>query len=409
MLASNRSAIVTPFAGAMCLALASMGCEASMYAESGDNPDAGTDAATDLDAGGDSGADDAGLGDDSGTGGNAGSGGTGGVGGTGGSGGAGGTGGTGGSGGAGGTGGAGGDGGAGGGGGAGGTGGTGGSGGAGGTGGSPPCQNACSEADPQIAWDAIASDPQQGMNAWDRLESCSREGESQNCSGIDRLSVVTDPTYGKVYQAAMKAGDDYRGKSRAEFANPALDNGEDFYIYHGDEYYIGFRSKLSEGLDSLGDGDSNSGNLMQLKGKLSCGGPALGLTIKNGRLTLRRETDDNADIDIDAHLLGNREGVFWTGPRIDDIDGQWFELVFHINFNVDPDIGFVELWFNGQKQQIGNNGKLHGKTMCFDSSEERVEVKLGLYRNERYNKSTFDYHWINDPRVGTSYNAVDPR
>ena len=60
-------------------------------------------------------------------------------------------------------------------------------------------------------------------------------------------------------------------------------------------------------------------------------------------------------------------------------------------------------------KQLRGGARLHGKTMCHNESGERVEVKLGIYRNERYNKSTFDYHWIHDPRVGLSYDAVAPR
>ncbi len=260
-----------------------------------------------------------------------------------------------------------------------------------------------------IAWDGIAGDPSQGITAWGRLASCSRVGEPTNCSGFDRLSVVDHPQRGKVYQAAMTSGDVYRDKARAELANPLLDDGSAFYIYHGDEYYIGYRGMLSVGFDSEGNGDANSGNIMQLKGKLSCGGPALGLTIKDGRLTLRRETGDAADIDLDAQSLGNREGVFWTGPLVKDLEGQWFELVMHINFNIDPSIGFVEIWLDGVQQSNNGKMKIYGKTMCFDASGERVELKLGIYRNARYNKSTFDYHWINDPRIGSSYDAVTPR
>ena len=93
-------------------------------------------------------------------------------------------------------------------------------------------------------------------------------------------------------------------------------------------------------------------------------------------------------------MLGNSEGVFWRGPRVSDLEGKWFEIVVHVNFNVDPSVGFVELWFNGVKQaSLTGKTVIHGKTMCFDSLEDTVELKMGIYRNERYNKQgAFDYH-----------------
>ena len=47
---------------------------------------------------------------------------------------------------------------------------------------------------------------------------------------------------------------------------------------------------------------------MQLKGDSSCGGPAVGLTIKYGRLTLRSE-----------RYLTATDGVAWRGPHRDQL------------------------------------------------------------------------------------------
>jgi hypothetical protein len=247
-----------------------------------------------------------------------------------------------------------------------------------------------------LLWDGIASE--EGLSPWKYLESCSREGEPTNCSGFDRLSVVSDPDYGKVYQAAMTLGDDYRGRARAEFSTSVHDNGSRVpYMRDGEEYYIGFRGKVNVGFDSKGDGDANSGNLMQLKGMMSCGGPAIGLTIKNGYLTLRRETQDGSS------------GIIWTGPRFSDIEGKWFELVIHIKYSTNSNIGYLEIWFN-DVQQLSNSGgtKFYDQTICYTNDE--VYLKMGIYRNEIYNKAgAFDYYWIHEPRVGYSYEAVAPR
>jgi Polysaccharide lyase len=221
-----------------------------------------------------------------------------------------------------------------------------------------------------------------GLHAWHGLQG-----------PPGRLSVVNDPEglLGEVYLAHLRNGDIWSsdGKARAEFYGSELPDGTYLQFDEGDDYYVGWRSMINPGIYA---GNGNAGELVQFKGDSDCGGPAVGVTIENGHVTLRSEL----------------YGIFWRGPRVSTFAGSWHSFVVHIHFSTRTTIGFVELWFDGARQTFTDGTQHHVMgTMC--PKDTGVYLKMGYYRGTKIDGYGAGYHWIDTPRVGTSYSVVVPR
>jgi hypothetical protein len=233
---------------------------------------------------------------------------------------------------------------------------------------------------PSPLWHADADT--NGMSAW----------KGQQEAYPDRLDLVSDPEgrYGQVYQAMLVDGDLYKdGKARCELYGSKLPNGSDLRYREGDNLFFGWRSRINEGFAAPLK-RANSGNLTQFKGDSSCGGPAIVLTIKYGAIALRSEL----------------YGELWYGPMVTDFAGAWHDIVVNINFSKSATSGFVELWLDGAKQTfVDGSTRFRVATMCPDDAY--VYLKQGIYRSTELTGTA--YHWIESPRIGTSYDSVVPR
>ena len=222
---------------------------------------------------------------------------------------------------------------------------------------------------------------------------------------MSRLAIVDDPTgqFGKVYRARLTPSEIEGGFKRAEFSQALLGDGrtklrladEDAPEGSPRDVWFGWRSLF--GSDIVADSDHpNDGNYMQLKGDSSCGGPAVGLTIKYGRLTLRSELH-----------LEERDHAAWNGPQMSDLAGSWHTLVLHVELSKDAAVGYLEFWFDGRQQTMSNGeSRIHFPTVC--PNDTYVYPKLGVYGMDSA-IGAGPQHWFESPRLGTSYESVVPR
>ena len=234
---------------------------------------------------------------------------------------------------------------------------------------------------PAAIWTADAGT--NGVSAWQGFQSPPA-----------RLRITDDPAglYGKVYIAYLLNGDTWSGDgtARAEFYGTDLPNGIHLTYVEGSDYYFGWRSMISRG--NYYSGSGNLGNLVQFKGDSDCGGPAVGLTLENSRVALRSEVS----------------GIFWEGPLASKFAGSWHSFVVHIHFSTGPTTGFVELWLDGVPQTFTDGTQHHVMaTMC--PADMYEYLKMGFYRGTKITGYGDGYHWIDTPRLGTSYGAVVPR
>jgi hypothetical protein len=219
-----------------------------------------------------------------------------------------------------------------------------------------------------------------GNEAWHRIQ-CAPGG----------AAIVDDPQgrYGKVYQAHLNTGDTYSGDgtARCEYYGTVI-SGNELRYSEGDDYYLGWRTLVSNGIHT---DSGNSGNFIQLKGDSSCSGPAIGLTMENGNLTLRSE----------------QYGTFWIGPAMTSFTGTWHDIVLHVHFSTNTSTGFVEAWLDGVRQSFIDGSQKHFMgTMCSGDSE--IYLKMGYYRGPHPEEPP-GTHWFETPRLGNSYESVVPR
>ena len=252
---------------------------------------------------------------------------------------------------------------------------------------------------PDVFWHA---DADRDVDLGDRTNFFGKHVASERW---DRLTIVDDPTgrFGRVYQAGLSPEDLEAGDDRAELVGARLGEGEAELLLGVDhtsqgstrDVWIGWRSLF--GRDVVVDEDHpNDGNYMQLKGDSDCGGPAIGLTIKSGRLTLRSE-----------RYLVATDGVAWKGPPMSELlDGSWHAFVLHVRFAKDG-VGGLEVFLDGRRQLM-TNGRMWIRfpTMC--PRDRYVRPKFGVYSMDD-GFGTGPRHWIESPRIGDSYQAVAPR
>ena len=252
---------------------------------------------------------------------------------------------------------------------------------------------------PEVLWHA---DADRDVDLGDRTRFFGKHVASERW---DRLTIVDDPTgrFGRVYQAGLSPEDLEAGDDRAELVGARLGEGEAELLLGVDhtsqgstrDVWIGWRSLF--GRDVVVDEDHpNDGNYMQLKGDSDCGGPTIGLTIKSGRLTLRSE-----------RYLDRTDGVAWEGPPMTELlDGSWHAFVLHVRF-ADDGNGELEVFLDG-RQQVMTNGRtwIPFPTMC--PADRYVRPKFGVYSMDE-GIGTGPRHWIESPRIGTSFLSVVPR
>ena len=210
------------------------------------------------------------------------------------------------------------------------------------------------------------------------------------------LSIATDPQglYGKVYKAVV-FGDGTRAEWNEAYRDCDGNNEINLWGANGPgttDVYIGWRS-LFTGNFAL-TGSTNDGNVLQWKGDSSCGGPAVGMTISNNRLSLRTIDGDPPGV----------EGL-WNDPVLfEDRVDQWTNFVMRVNFSK-TDTGFIELWINGQMQIMSDGTTRHeGPTVC--PNDTKVYPKWGVYSMA---SGSSPIHWLESPRIGTSFGAVVPQ
>lgn len=220
---------------------------------------------------------------------------------------------------------------------------------------------------------------------------------------MTKLSIVDDPKnlYGKVYMAYLTPAEIASDNKRAEWAQALLGDGNTKLKLANDttpkgstqEIYFGWKSLFGSDL-VIDPSHSNDGNFMQLKGDSSCGGPAVGMTIRFGKLVLRSERE-----------LVEYQQSAWVGPDITSLYGTWQDFVLHVKFAKD-NTGYLEVWHNNQPQIMTNGQtRIYFPTVC--PNDTYIYPKLGVYGMD-IGTGTGPHHWIESPRIGTTFDSVKP-
>jgi hypothetical protein len=229
----------------------------------------------------------------------------------------------------------------------------------------------------QVIWEADAA--RRGTSAFEGLERAPGE-----------ISVVSDPKgmFGSVYRFTIWDNADGT-KDRCEAKGHRLTDGTNFRFNRGGTYYIGWRALWDR---NVGTQPNRWVALFQMHayGLPGMGAPFVFRTLGDGML----------------HLQNNVEGTnqhIWSTPLRRDV---WNRFVLRVHMDHRPNVGWVELWYNGVQQRF-----INGQTRFFCPTHESEagtynRLKWGIYRT---GAATGRWSaWMSRARIGTTYAAVAP-
>jgi hypothetical protein len=117
-----------------------------------------------------------------------------------------------------------------------------------------------------------------------------------------------------------------------------------------------------------------------------CGSPPLEFDVYGQTLSLDRNPPDNSGT-----------VAMWSTPLV---RGVWHDFVMHVLWSSSPDLGFIELWYDGQKV-------IAGKAMQTLFPGQVNYLKQGLYRDSSISAVGVVYH--DGMTMGTTLADVAPQ
>ena len=231
------------------------------------------------------------------------------------------------------------------------------------------------------------------LSQWSkRTYNCRVDGVLYHDNGHcrERIQVVDSPTSGPhsryAYRFEVRDGDYSRyGGERNEVKQ--TDAAKQYP--RGSHRFFGYSVMLPDTFPLDNQGVANDWSaLSSWKTVETHGSGAAALNMQTGgeRLSLKHASDP-------AYYL-------WRFPLT---RGVWHRFVVRVRFHPDPDVGFVELWRDGERVLP----KTYASTLePMNGYADPAYSKIGYYRNAAIPGTSAVY--IDDYTVGTSYQAVAP-
>jgi hypothetical protein len=96
---------------------------------------------------------------------------------------------------------------------------------------------------------------------------------------------------------------------------------------------------------------------------------------------------------------GDGSPTYWRGPKLQS--ETWYDLVYRVKLSRNPAEGFVEVWLNGEPQQLtSGSNRAYGETI----QTNHTYLKAGIYRGVASTGVSIIEH--DDIAIGTSLAAV---
>jgi hypothetical protein len=233
-------------------------------------------------------------------------------------------------------------------------------------------------------------DPARGRAVFNNLNF---EGAERHSAGTGTITPATDPVHGPIWRVFKPAAD-----KRAEIRGAAGwsdHGGKGGVMQPGVPYYLGWRYKFTMAAPT-----AKGWACFQWKSYPDPANPAS--FTQNYPFTMGY---DGRTLSLTAHgpdWMQHRDRVVqvWKHPvKI----GEWVDIVLVVCPSLDPAVGYIEIYFNGEPQRLLTGGtRFHHKTM--DGLE--VAPKWGAYGGGAIGTEiTVD---LADLRIGTDLASVRP-
>jgi len=201
------------------------------------------------------------------------------------------------------------------------------------------------------------------------------------------FEVVTDPDFGPVFHLSTWDRPDHL-KSRAETRGSRNDDGSNFRMEEGGEYYLGWASYW----DPLPNPPGRWCAMFQIHGyRINGGTPFVFRTVGDGMLHLQYCPNEGGGC---SHI--------WSVPLV---RAQWNRFVVHAKLTrSEADGGFIELWYNGAKQTFITGETIYPASLF---QNDYILTKWGVYRGGGADIGPADALLFR-PRIGLTFDNVDP-
>ncbi|WP_246025419.1 heparin lyase I family protein [Saccharopolyspora antimicrobica] len=191
------------------------------------------------------------------------------------------------------------------------------------------------------------------------------------CADPGSVTAVDDPEQGAVWRYDKPAG-----LRRCESRGIKVD-GQEYDFRNGSTYYLGWRSRLSSTVDN------NATFQWKSYGSHIQNYPVV-LKVIDGKLSLLQRQPDETR-------------VIWDQPIR---AGEWHSIVLGLHLSDETTGGWVELWFNGERQTF-SDGSQRWACRTFDSENH---PKWGVYGAEGDDV----VNEIDALKIGSEYADVAP-
>lgn len=253
-------------------------------------------------------------------------------------------------------------------------------------------------------------------NFWDMESSFGNGGGAPD--NPTRVSFITDSVRSQnsnqvVKLVTLNQNDKIGGipatskRSRTEIKiYPSHSEGSEFY------YAWSFKIPTDDYID-----DINENIIAQwheppgLKFKQPLAQPPFFLILKDDTLSnsLSRKINFMYGIRYDEDGDGKpREGKYHSYPIGEIVKGEWYDVIQHIRWSTNPDIGYLEMWINNQKVNYEGADKFYAANLYETIEGEIVPnyFKLGLYRQGANTRQSI---LIDEFRIGNTFQEVNLR
>lgn len=212
---------------------------------------------------------------------------------------------------------------------------------------------------PEVLWDG---DPSRGFGVWKLV----------NIDGTGTVTVVNDPVDGMLWRFYKPFGS-HRTEGHA--ANH-------FQAQEGDLIYIGWKFKLQM------PQQTTTNAIFQWK--------AYGDNMKQNFPVVLKPLDGN--LTLMYHNPDYQAEYIWKTPTQVN---TWIGIVVKMKISRDPNIGYIEFWYNGM-QQVFSDGSTRYPARTLDA--DYCDPKWGIYGAD--NDQIVDY--VKNLKIATTYKLADP-
>ncbi len=217
----------------------------------------------------------------------------------------------------------------------------------------------------------------------------------QSCP--NRISVVNDPLNpnNKVGMYTVLDNDTKEFCSGSPTSDPRAQTLSRNLLEENGEYYISFSIFFPENFPKLTDWFG----VAQVYGPPWGGSPTIGFGVSNDRIVFNS-----------AQTSGTRtiHTTVWSGPELSR-GLRWENIIVHLKMSTDPNVGFAELWYNGNKQTLFNGKQIY-YFRTLDSGRNWDGKTSNILYAQQYRSKSMTLGEVSiyqdNYKIGNTYNSV---